>query len=169
MPLRLLTSSLLVLVACNKPSPPAAAPPPPKVEALEDCTLATPLKDGVPGSPGHLIPSERNPNGASELATLMRTMVADLEEAKAAVEKRQPVKPLWKRHRKMRCAWPTDLADRNESFDQMAQTYLAQVKALDEKPADVRLVFSGVVAACQACHENTCPGPIAVIDTLKLQ
>jgi hypothetical protein len=161
--------ALLGLCGCNR-APAAAPPTAPKAEApLEPCTLETPLQPGVPGSPGHLIPSERNPNGASELATLMRTMVADLEQTKASLEQgRAPPQPLWRRHRKMRCAWPTDASDRNASFDAMAITYLAQVKALDERPPDARAAFGGVLAACEACHEHTCPGPIAVINTLKL-
>jgi len=170
MTLRLAALSLIVFAACNRSTPPpqpvAAPKPPAPVE--EECTYQTVLTPGVPGSPGHLIPSDINPNGASELATLMRAMVADLEQGKVALEKGEPLAPMWSRHRKMRCSWPTDSADRNEAFDGMAQTYLAQVKALDAKPANPRAAFNGVVAACQACHENTCPGPIEKITTLKV-
>jgi hypothetical protein len=141
---------------------------PEKAAAEDDCTLATPLVPGVPGSPGHLIPSDVNPNGASELAMLMRSMVADLERSRAALEKGEPLPPLWSRHRKMRCSWPTDASDRNPQFDAMAVAYLAQVRALDAKPPDVRGAFNAVVAACQACHENVCPGPIETIVRLKV-
>ena len=47
-----------------------------------DCNCSTPLQPGVPGSPGHLIVSPRNPNGDSELAVPMRQFVDDLTEAR---------------------------------------------------------------------------------------
>jgi hypothetical protein len=136
----------------------------------DDCTLETQLVPNVPGSPGHLIASERNPNGASELATHMRTMVDDLREAKTQVLGGQSelVPSLWRKHRKIRCAWPTAPGDRDAAFDAMAQNYLAKVRVLDSKPKDMRAAFSGVVAACRSCHEATCDGPIAVIDGLTL-
>ncbi|MEW5741884.1 MAG: hypothetical protein AB1938_23420 [Myxococcota bacterium] len=166
----LVTSALVLLCGCKQSGP--EAPQAEKVasaaQAEEECTLATKLVPGVPGSPGHLIPSDINPNGASELATLMRTMVADLEKGRAALEKGEPLAPLWSRHRKMRCAWPTDSADRNPQFDAMAVAYLAQVQALDAKPANPRAAFNAVVSACQACHENSCPGPIDRIVQLKV-
>ena len=122
----------------------------------------------MPGSPGHLLPSELNPNGASELAALMRTMQANLAEARGAVLEGRPTPPLWPSHRKMRCAWPTDAADRNPQFDALAIAYLAQVKALDARGADGRQAYRAVLAACRACHEVSCPGPIAAIEALAL-
>lgn len=133
---------------------------------VDDCTFETKLMPGVPGSPGHLIASERNPNGASELATHMRLMVDDLREARAKLKLGERPKPLWATHRKLRCAWPTALSDRTPAFDAMAQTYLTRVKALDEATTERPAAYGAVVAACRACHEQTCDGPIAVIDTL---
>lgn len=164
--MRLVLWSLVVFCGCPKketaPSVPVAAPSEP------ECTFETKLVPGVPGSPGHLIPSERNPNGASELATHMRLMVDDLKAARAMVEKGEAPAPLFSRHKKLRCAWPTDPKDRNEAFDAMAQNYLAAVRALDAKPADLKPAYSAVVKACRSCHEATCDGPIAVIDQLAL-
>lgn len=154
----------MVLCACPKKET-APVPTPPVVD---DCTFETKLVPGVPGSPGHLIASERNPNGASELATHMRLMVDDVKDAKAKVLAGQPVPPLWQKHRKIRCAWPTAPGDRDAAFDAMAQNYLAKVKELDAKPADAKAAFTGVVGACRTCHEATCDGPIAVIDGLTL-
>lgn len=171
MTLRLAALSLAVFAACTRsvpPSEPVAQPAAAAVTAADDCTYQTVLTPGVPGSPGHLIPSDINPNGASELATLMRAMVADLEQGKAALEKGEAPAPMWSRHRKLRCSWPTDSADRNATFDGMAIAYLEQVKALDAKPAQPKEAFNAVVAACQACHENSCPGPIEKIVTLKV-
>lgn len=129
-----------------------------------DCTLDTPLVAGVPGSPGHLIASDRNPNGASELATLMRQMVSDLEVARADFKQRPA---LWPRHRRIRCAWPTEPSDRNPTFDALAVQYLAQLQAFDgerEKPGEA---FQRVVDACVACHEQSCEGPLERIQKLR--
>lgn len=162
--------AVLAFSACPKketpPPPPAPAAQPAPV--VDDCTFDTKLVEGVPGSPGHLIASERNPNGASELATHMRTMVDDLKDARTKLLAGEPVPPLKQKHRKIRCAWPTALSDRTPAFDAMAQAYLAKVAELDAKPADAKAAYTGVVAACRACHEQTCDGPIAVIDGLGL-
>ena len=161
----------LVLLALVSAGCPKASPADAGISAarlVDDCTLATPLVPGVPGSPGHLIASERNPNGASELATHMRRMADDLKSARAVLLDGGSVAPLHATHRKLRCAWPTDPHDRNAAYDAMAQTYLAKVRALDAAPSS-RDAFTGVVAACRGCHVQTCDGPIAVIDGLGLE
>ena len=149
---------LFLLAGCTKP----AAPTPPP----DDCTLETKLVPGVPGSPGHLISSENNPNGASELATLMRTFVADWRAVRTQLEADAGV-PSAKLpvHRKMRCAWPTSLDDRNAQYDALAVSYLAKVKAFDAKPS--RETYEGVLDGCQACHEVTCGGPLEVIAGMR--
>ncbi len=139
-------------------NPPPPPPPP-------ECTLATPLVEGAPGSPGHLLPSKRNPNGDSELAALMRTFVDDWKAARATLEAQGHVAPRLPSHRLLRCAWPTDVQDRNEAFDALAQSYLAAVGAFDEGPSQPR--FNAVIDACRACHEVTCGGPLEVIEGLR--
>jgi hypothetical protein len=159
----------MALFGCpKKQEAPVSAPPPTPPAVVDDCTLETTLVPGIPGSPGNLIASERNPNGASELATHMRLMVEDVRDAKAKVLAGQPVPALFQKHRKIRCAWPTSPGDRNAAFDAMAQNYLVKVRELDAKPGDVKAAFTGVVGACRTCHEATCDGPIAVIDGLTL-
>lgn len=128
------------------------------------CTFETPLIAGAPGSPGHLLASDINPAGASELAALMRTMVSDWQKTRAALGAAS-MAPLHPAHAKMRCAWPTDPSDRTASFDAMAQVYLTQVRAFDDAPTPQR--YDAVISACASCHENTCPGPLEVIEGLK--
>jgi hypothetical protein len=158
---------LLSAVGCTKGAPPAAppaAPPPAPAPAapVDDCTLATVLTPGIPGSPGHLIPSDINPNGASELATLMRTFVANWKEAREQLLAGQtPTTPRLPVHRRIRCSWPTDPKDRDEKFDGLAQAYLVQVKAFDAAPS--KDTFTGVINGCAACHEATCGGPLDLI------
>lgn len=169
------SGACLVGVACGGPSaePAAGGPPSPAQPATaalaEACTIETPLVPGVPGSPGHLIPSDITPNGQSELAHTMRTMQQDLGAARAAVLAGRAVAPMFDRHRKMRCAWPTTPSDRNPVFDGFAVAYLARVQALDAAPAgEGRMAYEGVLDACKACHSQSCPGPIAAIEALRL-
>lgn len=155
---------LAITTVCTPSKPPAPAEP--------ECTMATPLRPGVPGSPGHLIPSARNPNGASELATLMRQMADDLAAARASMKTGSQVAPLFPTHRRIRCAWPTDMSDHTAAFDGFALQYLQQVKQFDEVGSNAtlrRASYQAAVAACRACHEQTCNGPLAVIDKLTLE
>lgn len=143
----------------------ASAPPPPPV--ADDCTLATPLVPGVPGSPGHLMPSELNPNGVSELAALMRRFLDDLRQARDRIARGEEAPALSRSHKKLRCAWPTEPERRDPTYDAFAQGYLAHLQALEASPARPEAAYDAVVAACLACHEALCPGPIPAIESLK--
>jgi hypothetical protein len=153
---------LWVLAGCSRPALPTAvdAGPPP-----DDCTLATVLVPGIPGSPGHFLLSERNPNGDSELAALMRRFVDDWKDARVKLDAGLPLTPRLAVHRKMRCSWPTAAADRNAQFDGYAIGYLAKVKAFDAQPS--RDTYEGVLDGCKACHSVTCGGPLEVIEGLR--
>ncbi len=161
--MRRLLLPLLLLTACATPEPPAPAPP---IEAaLPPCDGTTPLIPGVPGSPGHLLASPVNPNGASELAHLMRTMVEDWKATRDALAAGAPVPPRFPVHRRIRCSWPTAAQDRKEPFDALAAAYVASVAAFDAAPT--RASYDTVLAACTACHSVSCPGPIEVIESLR--
>lgn len=166
---------LLLAAACSgkpaeSPAPPTQAPvaaaAEPKAEDA-DCNLSTPLVPGIPGSPGHLIKSARNPNGDSELAVLMRQFVDDLREVRPMFEAGQPLKKLYPTHRKMRCAWPTKPDERNANFDNRAQGYLAAVRAFDAEPG--KSTYNAIIAGCINCHSQSCGGPIDFIDSMKWQ
>lgn len=139
---------------------PAAEP------ALPECAITTALEHGIPGSPGHLIESPRNPNGDSELAALMRVMLDDLQLARERVLNGEAVDSLTATHRRIRCTWPTDPATRNGHFDSMARRYLDTVRSL-EKVSDAAS-YEAVVGQCLHCHQNTCPGPATAIEKLRL-
>ncbi len=190
-----LCCAVLSLAACNKTSPAgsSSAPSAPTASSAAsgqpvasasavgadsapsatgqsaDCTLQTPLVAGVPGSPGHLIPSTRNPNGQSELAALMRTMEAALKDARPLVAKGQAVGPFAQRFAKIRCSWPTNPSDRDAEFDALATAYLGAVSALDRASGATSAgAFDGVLNACRACHERACGGAIVAINALRL-
>lgn len=142
----------------------------PRIARAAPCTLATPLVPGIPGSPGHLMQSAINPNGQSELAAHMRSMQAQLQAARPLIARSEKVPPLFDSFTKIRCAWPTNPADRNESFDASAQAYLAAVAALDAAaPTAAAPAYDQVLGACRSCHERTCSGAIVAIEALRLE
>jgi len=146
-------------------SAPVAAAPAPASDA--DCNFDTPLVPGIPGSPGHLIVSSRNPNGDSELSVLMRQFVDDLREVRVLAEAKRPVKQLLPVHRKMRCAWPTRPDERNVAFDGRAHVYLATVRAFDDKPGQD--TYNAMIAGCISCHAQSCNDPLDFIESMKWQ
>lgn len=133
--------------------------------ADSDCDFTTPLVPGIPGSPGNLIVSPRNPNGDSELSHLMRIFVEDLQGARARLRSGAAVEPLREKHKKMRCAWTSLPEQRNETYDALARSYLADVAAFDAAPA--RETYNAIVQSCVACHSVTCGGPIDSIEALR--
>ncbi len=164
--------ALLLIGACARepaaPAAPATGSSSTPSAGSSDCTFETPLVPGVPGSPGHLLPSDINPNGASELAALMRTMTADLDALRTTLDA-APSLPLHARHSKIRCAWPTDPSERTPQFDAFAVAYLGRVQALDAAPpAERKAAFDAVISACTSCHEQSCTGPIPRIEKLRL-
>lgn len=136
--------------------------------ASSDCTLETPLKPGVPGSPGNLIPSAINPNGHSELAHLMREMQEDMSRIRDRLLRDEDVGAVDASHKKIRCAWPTEESMRDQAFDLKAQSYLATIDALERAGADQRGFYNAVVGQCISCHNTSCPGPITAIRKLQL-
>ncbi len=135
------------------------------------CDANTVLQPDVPGSPGHLVKTPLNPNGQSELALLMREMTADLANVKSAITLPASAAQgtaLLPKHQRIRCAWPTEPSDRNASFDALAVVYLKQVEQLDAQPGVSKTAYRNTISACRACHEASCPGPLAVIEKLDL-
>lgn len=149
--------------AALKPVPPGFDPLPADLEV----SLATPLVPGIPGSPGHLIVSDRNPNGDSELSHLMRLFVDDLRAARTTIEAGGKPPELYHKHRRIRAAWPSKADERNEAFDMRAQGYLAAVRAFDA--AHTAETYNAIIASCIACHSVSCGGPIDFIDGMKWQ
>ncbi len=161
-------SASIALVAC------AQAPTPsqsfdsaslPVLRPLEvDCDFGAALVPGIPGSPGHLIKSSRNPNGDSELSYVMRRMADDLSAARSAMQSGGAPQSLLKIHRRIRCSWASKPEERNETFDGMARAYLASVQAFDGSPS--RATYNAMVQGCVSCHSMTCRGPIDMIEQL---
>ena len=154
----------------DKKEAPATVPRPTVKTLAETCAISTPLERGVPGSPGHLIASARNPNGDSELASIMRTIQADLTAARPLILKGQAPPELLARHARIQCTWPTENIQRNKKYSDMAEVYLYAIEDMEgaQTPEDRKMAYGRAINACLSCHENTCPGPIGAIRKLRL-
>ena len=131
--------------------------------AQMSCDHQTPLEPGIPGSPGHLIAMAHNPNGVTELAHIMRSMLISMKEARSALsEGTEPAK--LPDYTKIKCSWPTDSHTRSARFDAMADALVEAVALYNKKATPTS--YNGVVSTCLACHQTTCPGPMAAIRPL---
>lgn len=173
----LLSCCLVLCVGCSENTAPDSGPKTVENDRAQpanakgdgfddsDCNLQTVLDPNKPGSPGNLIKSQRNPNGDSELAVLMRVFVDDLREARLQVQGGEALKPLFPVHRSMRCAWPTKPSDRDEGYDARSQAYLGVVSAFDAVPSQDS--YNAIINSCVACHQVSCGGVIEFIESLR--
>ena len=143
-------------------------PETPVKEPKEVCTWETPLVEGIPGSPGNPIPSKVNPNGDSELASMMRQMMSDMELIRADAMNGAFSTSIPNSHAKLRCAWPTDASMRSETYDAMAIGYMDAFDKLAAREGDARARYGAVITACLNCHATACPGPTVAIEKLRL-
>jgi len=140
----------------------------PPAKPKETCTAETPLVEGIPGSPGNPIPSKVNPNGDSELASMMRAMMSDMELIRRDAMNGVFPENIPNSHAKLRCAWPTDASMRSGAYDAMAIGYIDAFDKLASREGDARQRYSAVVTACLNCHATACPGPTVAIEKLRL-
>ena len=114
-------------------------------------------------------PSSRNPNGESELSTLMRKMQDNSLELRALVEKAELPKNLPKEFAAIYTAKPTDADTKHESFNRFAANYLSNLEAVYESDqSNFKRNYNQLVNACESCHMEHCPGPLKAIAKLKL-
>ena len=123
---------------------------------------------------------KRNPRVAepSELAATMRTMTADMEElqakAQAGTLTLADVESLRAAHEPIKTATPTKPEEIMESYPGFAEAYLANLDALydalknqADREAQIE-AFNAVIATCESCHQQHCPGPLERIRGIKV-
>ncbi len=109
-----------------------------------------------------------NPNGSSELATLMNQMYSDLFNIKAKVIKGKKVK-FQADYSTIMTATPTDESMKNNTFESFATALLQNVKELNTATSANQLeAYKTVVQTCISCHNNSCPGPLMRIANLEI-
>lgn len=103
------------------------------------------------------------PNEISEMAMSMQTMVYKLKQAKNDIK--LGVTPNLSIE-DFKNAHFTDSSFQKVGFNPMADALLIAAKNFDESPSLVN--YEIVVNTCRSCHENMCPGPLELINTLDL-
>lgn len=110
-----------------------------------------------------------NPNGSSELALLMRSMVLHAETEKKNIADRKPKSVYPKEFEKIYTAVPTNDHMKNEYFDQFADLYLSALKTYHRSSSKDRSEnYRNLISACVARHTSHCPGPMVKIKKLGL-
>jgi len=110
-----------------------------------------------------------NPNGDSELALLMRDMMASSQSLKEKIKQGNLPDKFPEEFLKIHTALPTDSETKKESFDGFANNYISNLQVLFNSPKEELLRnYNAVVSACASCHSQHCPGPLKAINKLKI-
>lgn len=112
-----------------------------------------------------------NPNGASELALLMRQMQEySSSEKKRVLSQREP-SAMPRSFEKLSTAKITTGMRKSDNYDKFAGMYLDQVRTYmrSEEGAERVSVYNNMIASCLACHSEHCPGPVPVISKLIIK
>lgn len=109
-----------------------------------------------------LTPSDINPNGASELAQLMRTMETQTENWKKEIDAgAKELSPVPDVYNTLKTAIPTEAEMKNNNFNAFSDDFVNYSTALVKAPkAERKMAFNTMVGGCMACHEQMCPGPV---------
>lgn len=110
-----------------------------------------------------------NPNGDSELAVVMRTMMESGKVMRAEIIAGDPITKYPESIKTVTTAKPTDgmIEDRN-IFNGLANYYLASLDSVYKPAKDSKTQFNHMVKTCVDCHENYCHGPIPAIKKLYI-
>jgi hypothetical protein len=110
-----------------------------------------------------------NPNGDSELAVVMRTMMESGKTMKAEIEANKPIAKYPEEIKSITTAKETDgMIDDRNVFNGLANYYLATLDSVYLPAADTKKQFNHMVKTCVDCHENYCHGPIPAIKKLYI-
>lgn len=114
---------------------------------------------------------DANPNGSSELALLMRSVLEETEQLKLAIEKGELDfdTAYVTKIKKFHSAIPTRENMKPASFDGFATGLtLSAEKLVNSTEEDAKKNFNNMINSCVACHEVACPGPLVKIKKLPI-
>jgi cytochrome c556 len=135
------------------------------VTAKEDSTLTTSTEDSCATTTKG---NYQDPNQASELALLMRSMYTDSEQMKKAILAGKLPEDLREKFKKMHSAVATEADMKDAAFSAMADVFLKNMDKLYDDKNQIE-DYNVLVQSCLACHQNHCPGPISRIKKLIIK
>jgi hypothetical protein len=103
----------------------------------------------------------------SELAFLMRKMHDTLEILKPGLDTLGRTE-LYNLFESIDAASPTSPRDTSGNYDMMALSYLNLLENFDRADTNKRVAYTRLISGCESCHMQSCPGPLSLIDKLKL-
>lgn len=129
---------------------------------------ARPEPAPTPPTGATILPGD--PHRVSELAQLMRDMVAFADSTKRRLEHDEDLMPKPAVFANMLTAQSTPGMVDHRVFDPFALAYLRQLDSLYAVPASGRQqAFDELIQYCAACHGSVCPGPLTRINKLHLE
>lgn len=110
-----------------------------------------------------------NPNGASELALLMRELTAFAEENSRLLAAGQTPQPWPESVARLTTAQATDEEMKGLHFDALAADFQAATHRFNQalsKGEPLRDLHNQIIGSCVACHQQSCAGPLVRIQKL---
>ncbi|WP_299107904.1 hypothetical protein [uncultured Tenacibaculum sp.] len=116
------------------------------------------------------VPSNFQMYKTSEMAELMRNMLAKNKEVRTKIIEGEEIGDFNKEYIKIHTAKLTDSTDFDENFLAFAKYFEREHRALFEVSKEERKEqFNNAVASCLACHQVKCKGPIPRIEKLLIK
>ncbi|TYP99455.1 hypothetical protein C7447_10151 [Tenacibaculum adriaticum] len=105
----------------------------------------------------------------SEMAGLMRTMLAKNKELRQQIINGEEIGDFNEAYLKIHTEKLTDSSDLDETFPTFAKHFADMQKEIFEvSSAEQKEQFNRTVDACIACHKDRCTGPIPRIEKLRI-
>lgn len=105
----------------------------------------------------------------SEMAGLMRTMLAKNKELRQQIINGEEIGDFNEAYLKIHTAKLTDSSDLDETFPTFAKHFAEMQKEIfTVSSAEQKDQFNRAVDACIACHKDRCTGPIPRIEKLRI-
>lgn len=111
----------------------------------------------------------RNPNGDSELALFMREMHEESERLKKRLSEGKKLDPRLDYHRLLTSEATEPEKAASENYKAFALSYISIMDQMKNKEGiHSEETYKAMVTSCENCHNSFCPGPLVLIDKLKL-
>lgn len=116
------------------------------------------------------VPSNFQMYKTSEMAELMRNMLAKNKEVRAKIIEGEEIGDFNKEYIKIHTAKLTDSTDLDETFLTFAKYFEREHRALFEVSKEGRKEqYNNAIESCVACHQVKCRGPIPRIEKLLIK
>lgn len=104
----------------------------------------------------------------SELASLMRDMVAFSEDAKSKLQNGDSITAIPSQLWDLQKAKGTRDEHLESTFQALTEPYLNSLKGIERGDSQV-YYYNQSIQACKSCHSSYCGGPLVVINKLPIQ